>query len=146
VLQFIQWQSQVINLFLTYHKFCTTNSLEIMTIEAIQNICKTLLGVIEDIKWQHSLCLNIADKMFLVVSIDNIPVTDPFKVKDDTFEETASREGFKPAPYLPRHKGVLVEDINLLSENEWQFYIKQSYQLIISKLSKKKLHHFGGDD
>jgi predicted DNA-binding protein (MmcQ/YjbR family) len=114
-----------------------------MVIEDIQNICKTLPAVTEDIKWEHDLCFNVGHKMFLVVDIDNTPMSASFKVTDDEFEELTTKEGFKPAPYLARHKWVHVDDIKRLSKSEWEKYINQSYQLIKSKLSKKKLKELG---
>ena len=114
-----------------------------MTIEDIQNICSSLQAVTQDIKWEHNLCFNIGDKMFLVVGIDNTPVSASFKVPDDAFEEIAALEGFKPAPYLARYKWVYLDDIKRLSKEQWEKYVQGSYKLISSKLSKKKLIELG---
>ena len=110
-----------------------------MTIEDFQKICKSLPSVTEDIKWEHDLCFCIGGKMFMVVGLDESPVTASFKVKDDEFEDLCAREGFMPAPYLARHKWVCVDDINKMSKKEWQHYIHQSYELIKAKLPKKTL-------
>lgn len=110
-----------------------------MTIEEIQKICKALTTVTEDIKWEHDLCFSIGGKMFVVIGLDESPVTASFKVRDDEFEEMSNREGFIPAPYLALYKWVHINDINKLSKKECQHYIEQSYNLIKSKLLKKIL-------
>jgi predicted DNA-binding protein (MmcQ/YjbR family) len=110
-----------------------------MIIEEIQKICKSLPSVTEDIKWEHDLCFSIGGKMFVVIGLNESPITASFKVKDEEFEEISSREGFMPAPYLARYKWVHIIDINKLSKKDWLHYIQQSYNLIKSKLPKKIL-------
>ena len=109
-----------------------------MTLDDIQKICRSLENVTEDIKWGHDLCFNIGGKMFLVTAPDSIPVSASFKADEETFNELAEREGFKPAPYLARHKWIFVDDINRLSKKEWEKFIYQSYELVKAKLPKKK--------
>ena len=99
-----------------------------MTIEGLQNICSKLPGFSTDIKWENDLCFLVADKMFLVTSLDKTPVSASFKVTEEEFDEISSRDGFKPAPYLARNKWVYVDDINFLSVKEWEFYINKSYK------------------
>lgn len=114
-----------------------------MTIEDLQQICKSLPAVTEDIKWEHDLCFLIGGKMFLVAGLDQSPVTASFKVTDEEFEELTARDGFKPAPYMAKHKWVYVDDISKVNKKEWTSFIKQSYQLIQSKLPKKTLKELG---
>jgi predicted DNA-binding protein (MmcQ/YjbR family) len=109
-----------------------------MTIEDIQSLCKTLPGVTEDIKWEKDLCFCVAEKMFFVIGLDQQPVPSSFKVKDEEFDELCSREGFQPAPYLARYKWVSVDDLNRMNAQQWEKYIRQSYELVKSKLPKKK--------
>lgn len=108
-----------------------------MNIEELQQICKQLKGVTQDIKWENHLCFNIGGKMFLVTSPDEVPISASFKVANDDFEELCNIEGFTPAPYLARYNWVLLDDINRLSERDWKQYIRQSYELIYSKLPAK---------
>ena len=108
-----------------------------MNIEDLQNICATFKGVTQDIIWEDHLCFNIGSKMFLVTAPGSVPVTASLKVTDEEFDELTSRPGFTPAPYLARYKWVYVEDINFVSEKEWQRLIEQAYKLVSSKLPKK---------
>ena len=41
-----------------------------MNIEEIQNLCKQLPGVTEDIKWGNDLCFSVGGKMFLVAGLE----------------------------------------------------------------------------
>jgi predicted DNA-binding protein (MmcQ/YjbR family) len=108
-----------------------------MSIEEIQNICRRLPGVTEDIKWEHDLVFSVGEKMFCVVGLDQSPTTASFKVKDDEFEEISNWPGFKPAPYVARYKWVWIEDINKIKKTDWEKYIKQSYELVKNKLPLK---------
>lgn len=116
-----------------------------MTTEDLRRICTALKGVTEDIKWEHDLCFCIGDKMFLVTGLDEQPVNASFKVSDEEFDELSARPGFMPAPYMARHKWVRVEDINSLSKKQWEQYAKQSYELVKSKLPRKRLRELGLD-
>jgi predicted DNA-binding protein (MmcQ/YjbR family) len=108
-----------------------------MNIETLQDICNKFPGVTEDIKWENHLCFCVAEKMFLVLGLDEKPTTASFKVGDEEFDEISSREGFKPAPYMARNKWVFVDDISRMNKKEWQQRAKNAYELIKSKLPKK---------
>jgi predicted DNA-binding protein (MmcQ/YjbR family) len=107
-----------------------------MDVEALRKFCNSLPHVTEDIKWGHDLCFSIGEKMFCVTGIDP-PFSTSFKVKDEEFDEMCSRPGIEPAPYVARYKWVLVTGAGSLDMKEWQHYIKQSYELVKSKLPKK---------
>jgi predicted DNA-binding protein (MmcQ/YjbR family) len=109
-----------------------------MTIEDLQKICKQHKGVTQDIKWEHHLCFNIGGKMFLMLSPDEVPINATFKVSDEEFTELSEQSGFRPAPYLARHKWVGLDDINRLSKKKWEYFIEQAYRLVFEKLPKKE--------
>jgi|SRR5580693_3859084 predicted DNA-binding protein (MmcQ/YjbR family) len=109
-----------------------------MNIENLRAICKKLPSVTEGIKWGNDLCFMVSDKMFCVASLE-IPLKVSFKVGDNEFDELSSHEGIIPAPYLARYKWILVENVNALTNQKWNYYINQSYNLVKSKFSKKKL-------
>ena len=74
----------------------------------------------------------------MVTTPDNIPVSASFKTNGEVVNDLIERTGFKPAPYLAKHKWVFVDDISRLSKKEWQQFVRQSYNRILSKLPKKK--------
>src|SRR5438128_751817 len=108
-----------------------------MTIADLQAICVKLPGVTEDIKWDVHLCFNVGNKMFLITSPDDVPVTASFKTDEEGFENLTAKEGIKPSPYLAKHKWIHVDNIRRLTKKEWEFYIKLSYRLIAMKLPVK---------
>jgi predicted DNA-binding protein (MmcQ/YjbR family) len=108
-----------------------------MTIEGIQKICYQLPGVTEDIKLGEHLCFNVGGKTFLFTYPDGTPPSASFKVPDEDFEEIIAKDGLEPQPYIARYKWVLARNISSLTDTEWEFYIKQSHQLIAGKLPGK---------
>jgi predicted DNA-binding protein (MmcQ/YjbR family) len=108
-----------------------------MTVEDIRNICLKLKGVTEDIKWGDHLCFNIGGKMFMVTAPSSVPVSASFKTSDEDFEELGVKPGFKPAPYMARHKWIYTEDIGLLGAKDWKRYITSAYTIVSSGLPAK---------
>jgi predicted DNA-binding protein (MmcQ/YjbR family) len=107
-----------------------------MSIEFLQQYCRSLPASTEDIKWGHDLCFSVGGKMFCVASLE-APFTVSFKVPDEEFDELTSREGFEPAPYMARAKWIMVTRSSVLKKKEWEHYVRQSYDLIKVKLTKK---------
>lgn len=114
-----------------------------MTIDDIQQICRQLPAVTEDIKWENDLVFSVGQKMFCVVGLNQSPTTASFKVTDEEFEEMCNRPGFKPAPYVAKYKWVWTEDINNLKKAEWKKYLGQSHELVAKKLSVKLRKQLG---
>ena len=115
-----------------------------MDIEWIRRICLSYPGTTEDVKWGDNLCLCVKEKIFLILGLDHVPVTVSFKVSDEEFAEWASRDGFKPAPYMARNKWVHTNDISNLTEKEWKERVQVAYELVKAKLSKKLQRELGG--
>ena len=107
-----------------------------MNIDFLQELCSKWPGVTTDVKWGNDFVFSVAEKMFCVTSLEP-PAKISFKVNDEEFEELSAREGFMPAPYMARNKWVLVTHPGKLTKKEWEHYVKQSYELVKSRLSKK---------
>lgn len=114
-----------------------------MNIEDIQNTCKMLPLVTEDIKWKNNLVFSIGGKIFCIMDINHFPITASFKVSEEMFDEMRDREGFKPAPYVGKYKWVMIEDVTKTNETDWKKYIEQSYNLVKAKLSHTIKTQFG---
>ncbi len=106
-------------------------------IEELRKYCLSLPKVTEDIKWGNVLCFSVGGKLFLVVSLDELPLAVSFKVSDEDFEEMSSRDGFMQAPYFAKNKWVKVLEIDSISLHDWNKHILNSYNLIKLKLTKK---------
>lgn len=107
------------------------------SIEDLQAICSALPAVTEDIKWENHLCFCIGGKMFLMIGLDEVPVTASLKVDEDAFVQLQERRGFKPAPYLARYKWIWMDDITRLSQKEWLQLIENAYNLVAARLPLK---------
>ncbi|MBI1769802.1 MAG: MmcQ/YjbR family DNA-binding protein [Bacteroidetes bacterium] len=107
-----------------------------MTVEDIRSIALKLPHTTEDIKWGSDLCFCIAEKMFCVTSMEG-DCKISIKVEVAEFEELCQRQGFTPAPYMARNKWVLIDESARFSKQELEAFIKKSYELVKSKLSKK---------
>ena len=108
-----------------------------MEAEDIRSFCLDLPGVTEDIKWEHNLCFSVAGKLFLLVSLDEAPPSAAFKVPQDDFDGICCRTGFSQAPYFAKNMWVRIDDIGLLSRQEWETFILGSYELVKKKLPMK---------
>ena len=108
-----------------------------MTLEDLQLICEKLPGTTTDIKWEHHLCFNVGEKMYLITSPDEIPPNASFKVSEEDFVALTERPGIQQARYFARRQWVSVEDIALLNKDEWDRLIKASYKLVSAKLTKR---------
>ncbi len=80
--------------------------------------------------------------MFCVTSFEE-PFKASFKVPDEAYDELCSQEGFVPAPYMAKAKWVLVSNAAGLSKQEWTDFVRQSYELVKSKLTKKQRKELG---
>ena len=80
---------------------------------------------------------SVGSKMYCVVGLSETPTSASFKVTAESFDEISNRSGFKPAPYVAKHKWVLAEDISTISKGTWEDYIRQSYELVRDKLPLK---------
>lgn len=109
-----------------------------MNIDTLRTLCLSLPGATEDIKWDHDLCFSIGGKMFCVTTADADDGAS-FKVREEEYKEMTEREGIIPAPYLKRAKWVYVLDFLWLTDAEWEYYIRQSYELVKAGLPKKIL-------
>jgi len=108
-----------------------------MDIEKLRSICSSFPAVTEDIKWEDNLCFCVGGKIFCIANL-NPPHTFSFKVTDEQYPELSESDGFQPAPYLARAKWVLVTDSSKLSKVELKNYLRQSYDLIKLKITKKQ--------
>ena len=105
-----------------------------MNLDQLRELCLSFPGVTEDIKWGHDICFSVGSKMFCVTSAEG---GASFKVTPEQFTELTERDGIIPAPYMARNMWVYAEQFSSLKPKEWKMYIRQSYDLVRSKLPKK---------
>ena len=107
-----------------------------MDVETLRQFCLSLPAATEDVKWGHDLVFSVGGKMFCVCSLDP-PFSCSFKTGDEEFEEWSNRDGFIPAPYMARAKWVLMNKPSAISKNHLTLMIRNSYEMVKKKLTKK---------
>ena len=116
-----------------------------MNIEDLRTFCLGLPAVTEDIKWGNNLVFSVAEKMFCLADLDP-PLRVSFKVPEEEFIELTSTADIIQAHYFARMKWVTVLEESRLNRQEWHSYLRQSYELVKSKLPKKIRESIGNEE
>ena len=108
-------------------------------VDWIRKLCLSFPDVTEDMPWGDDLCFKIRGKIFtgIVLSDGRFPRIT-LKCAPETFHELLEIEGISPAPYVGRYKWVMLANSNVLSANELESLIRQSYDLVVAKAPKRK--------
>lgn len=114
-----------------------------MNVEEIRSYALNKLNVTEDIKWGDNLCLMVCDKIFLVLGLDEFPVTAAFKIQEENFDSLIEKEEFKQAPSFAKRQWVKLSDVEIISKNDWECFIDEAYVLVAQKLTKKSQKELG---
>jgi predicted DNA-binding protein (MmcQ/YjbR family) len=109
-----------------------------MNLQALRSYCLELPYVTEGVKWENDLCFMVAGKIFCITGFDS-PLMVSLKVGDEEFEELSTKVGIVPAPYLARYKWILVKDASVFTKKEWEQRVRQSYDLVKSKIPVRVL-------
>ena len=110
-----------------------------MDIESTHAYCLSFPHVTEEVLWGNDLVFKIGGKMFAVIGLDS-PSDHcmSFKCTPEKFAELIERNGVVPAPYVARYHWVALESFDALREKELKALLRNSYDLVIDKLPKKK--------
>jgi len=108
-------------------------------VEWIRKLCLSFPEVTEDMPWDDDLCFKVRGKIFtgMVLSDGRFPRLT-LKCAPETFHELLEIEGISPAPYVGRYKWVILANSNVLSANELEPLIRQSYDLVVAKAPTRK--------
>jgi predicted DNA-binding protein (MmcQ/YjbR family) len=120
-----------------------------MNIDTLRTYCRTFPNVSENIQWGNDLVLKVGPKqggkMFAVACLDPAaPVRCSFKCTPEEFVELQEYDGIVPAPYLARERWVALERYDALSDAEFRRLLRQAYELVVAKLSKRTRAAGGG--
>jgi predicted DNA-binding protein (MmcQ/YjbR family) len=110
-----------------------------MNIESFREFCLSLKGVTESTPFgDNTLVLKVMDKMFALADIDKF---DGINVKCDPEKAIELREKYnciKAGYHMNKTHWNTIEMTGELSDEEIKHWILHSYDLIVSKLSKKE--------
>ena len=103
----------------------------------VRDLCLSFPSVTEHMIWGNDLTFKVAGKMFAHAVLEPAPVWLSFKTSPENFFELTERPHIIPAPYLARAKWVALETKDALSSAELSALIRESYDLVVTKLPKK---------
>ncbi|WP_432713003.1 MmcQ/YjbR family DNA-binding protein [Pedobacter sp.] len=106
-----------------------------MDIEMFREYCLSLPGTTEGIKWGEHLCFMIAEKMYVIIGLDEGSAS--FKCDPEEFEELTARDGIMQAPHMAKKQWVKIVSLDVLNDQELKSLTATSRALVKSKLSKK---------
>jgi len=109
-----------------------------MNVEWVRAYCLTLPHTTEHVLWGDDLVFKIGGKMYAVAVMVPHKVAMSFKCPPEVFAELVERPGIIPAPYSARSHWVALEREDALPRAELKRLIRQSYELVIAKMPKKK--------
>lgn len=111
-----------------------------MNVEWVRAHCMALPHTTEQVLWGDDLVFKIGGKMYAVVvlGVSSHGVVMSFKCTPEVFAELVERPGIIPAPYSARSHWVALEREDAMPRTEIKRRIRDSYDLVIAKLPKKK--------
>jgi predicted DNA-binding protein (MmcQ/YjbR family) len=110
-----------------------------MNIDWLREHCLSLPHATETAQWGDDLVFKISGKMFAVVALEPSAANHlAFKCTPEKFAELTEIPGIIPAPYMARAMWVAFEDLNALRADEIRALIRESYDLVFAKLTKKQ--------
>lgn len=121
-----------------------------MTGKEFNAYCKSLKATTHVVQWGNAHVWKVGGKVFAIGSWNGGGWEDKepaftFKVTEIGFEVLPQQPGIRPAPYMASRglKWVQHYESPGLSDDELKDYIKQSYDMIVAALSKKKQKELG---
>ena len=105
-----------------------------MNVDEIRKYCMSFPETTEKLQWGDALCFKVQTKMFAVIGLDRVRLT--FKCTPESFAELIEREDIHPAPYVGRHKWVMLDRLDALPHDELEDLIRQSYDMVAAKAPK----------
>ena len=111
-------------------------------IDWVRELCLSFPHATEQVTWGADLTFRISGKIFAVAVLEPARVWLSFKCSAENFAELTEREGVIPAPYLARAQWVALERKEALRKEELAPLLREAYDLVFAKLSKKTQQAF----
>ena len=109
-----------------------------MNVEWVRAHCLSLPHTTEHVLWGDDLVFKIGGKMYAAAVMAPRKIAMSFKCTPEEFAELVERPGIIPAPYSARMHWVALEREDALPRAEIKRLIRESYDLVIARLPKKK--------
>ena len=112
-----------------------------MDTESVRAYCLSLPGATEDLKpqWGDALLFRIAGKIFVSMSLAEVPLRLNLKCTPERFAELLETDGVKTAAYVGRYHWIDVPLAGVFRDSELKGLIRESYENVKAKLPKRTL-------
>lgn len=102
---------------------------------AFDALLSTWPGVTFVDQWDSHVA-KVGDKVFAVLG-EKDGWRLVIKVSEESFEILTSMEGVSQAPYFAKRKWININDRAPLGPEDWEYYLRRSYELVAQGLTKK---------
>jgi len=102
-------------------------------VDWVRRFCLSFPQAKENLQWGETLCFKVGGKIFAMLSLNAVPPQLILKCTGEKFAELLEQEGIRPAPYVGRYKWLLLERLDVLSREELEALIQQSYTMVAAK-------------
>jgi predicted DNA-binding protein (MmcQ/YjbR family) len=109
----------------------------------IGSLCLSWPGTTEDVKWGADHVFSVNGKMFVILPYESEKPWLSLKASSQAFADLVSTGHFSPAPYLARANWVMTKTPEDLDFSTLAELIRESYELVVAKLSKKAQRELG---
>ena len=110
-----------------------------MTLDSIREYCLSFPNTKEKVQWGDDLLFLVGGKIFTSVGLEpGSKSRITFKCSPERYAELLEVEGALSAPYVGRFNWIALEHFSVLPDRELRELIRESYELIASKLPKKR--------
>lgn len=116
-----------------------------MTFDEFNAFCGSLKATTHVVQWGGSHVWKVGGKVFAIGGWNNSQPGFTFKVTPLSYEMLKDEAGLRPAPYLASRGMKWIQHYAEpgLSNEDLKAYLKQSYDLVVEKLTKKKRAELG---
>jgi predicted DNA-binding protein (MmcQ/YjbR family) len=108
-----------------------------MDIEWMRKQCLSFPQATENVQWVKDLVFKVGGKMFAVAALEPGEHVFSFKCTPEKYSELVERPGIVPAPYMARAQWVAFERDDALPRAETRQLLRNSYEIVVAKLTKK---------
>ncbi len=116
-----------------------------MNYAQFNRFCKSLPGTTHVVQWGGCHVWKVAEKVFAIGGWEGDQEAYSFKVTPWAFEVLQNQKGLRGAPYLASRGFMWIQHYGKpgLTDEQLKKYLKQSYEIVLSGVSKKKRRELG---
>lgn len=116
--------------------------MSLFDLKTFEDFVSDLAGVTLVDQWESRVA-KVGDKVFSVWNVEADRARIVVKCPEESFEILTALDGIDQAPYFAKRKWVMMSSTSPLTDDEIRHYLKRSYALVASGLTKKRRAELG---